>query len=557
MKFLWVFLLTIILGGLSTLTQAQQAADERHTAFGLNGIADWSTQHPFIDVMKSARPWFGHLHGQWGGMAFEEVRDSGVLDTNGWPTRIPAAASKLETVILTDQPEDALHLSGRYVLMYEGQGSLSLTGRARVIKSEPGLRVFSYRPGPDLVGIVISETDSDDPIRNIRVIPEKHLEAYKAGQVFNPDWLARLGKVDLIRFMDWAFTNGSTIKTWSDMPSVEDFSYAWRGVPLPLLIDLANSIGADPWFNIPHLAEDDLVKRYAQMVRDGLDPERTAYVEYSNEVWNFVFEQAQWSGQQAERVWGETNDGWMQFYGVRAASVMKIWTDVFGVDGQDRLMRVVGVHTGWPELEQSILFGDRATDILGYPPVEMFDAYAVTGYFGADLGEPAALADAFDAAEDEARKEGEAKGLSRVALREFVRQNRFEGLNDMAADMVRRGSLKELTEYLWPYHAGVAAQHGLKLVMYEGGTHAVAAWEVNDDERLVEFLTAFSYSEQMADLYREAIGAWSRLTDSPFNAFVDVAGPSKWGSWGALRHLDDDNPRWRVLRGIPPDPAAE
>jgi hypothetical protein len=52
----------------------------------------------------------------------------------------------------------------------------------------------------------------------------------------------------------------------------------------------------------------------------------------------------------------------------------------------------------------------------------------------------------------------------------------------------------------------------------------------------------------MADLYEEALTSWSGLTGSPFNAFVDVASPSKWGSWGALRHLSDENPRWNTLR---------
>lgn len=31
--------------------------------------------------------------------------------------------------------------------------------------------------------------------------------------------------------------------------------------------------------------------------------------------------------------------------------------------------------------------------------------------------------------------------------------------------------------------------------------------------------------------------------------FVDVAPPSRWGSWGALRHLGDMNPRWATLQG--------
>jgi hypothetical protein len=45
---------------------------------------------------------------------------------------------------------------------------------------------------------------------------------------------------------------------------------------------------------------------------------------------------------------------------------------------------------------------------------------------------------------------------------------------------------------------------------------------------------------------------WAALSDAPFTAFNDVESPSRWGSWGLLRHLADDNPRWRALaRGCP------
>lgn len=36
-------------------------------AMGLNGISDWSTEQPFVDLMKSARPWTGHLPDRWDG----------------------------------------------------------------------------------------------------------------------------------------------------------------------------------------------------------------------------------------------------------------------------------------------------------------------------------------------------------------------------------------------------------------------------------------------------------------------------------------------------------
>ncbi|WP_276155881.1 MULTISPECIES: hypothetical protein, partial [unclassified Sulfitobacter] len=32
-------------------------------AFGLNGIKDYATQQPFIDVMNTSRPWIGHREG--------------------------------------------------------------------------------------------------------------------------------------------------------------------------------------------------------------------------------------------------------------------------------------------------------------------------------------------------------------------------------------------------------------------------------------------------------------------------------------------------------------
>jgi hypothetical protein len=43
------------------------------------------------------------------------------------------------------------------------------------------------------------------------------------------------------------------------------------------------------------------------------------------------------------------------------------------------------------------------------------------------------------------------------------------------------------------------------------------------------------------------LAGWRLISDQPFNAFVDVYSPGKWGSWGALRHLGDDSPRWQAL----------
>ncbi|WP_299937904.1 calcium-binding protein [uncultured Pelagimonas sp.] len=517
---------------------------------GLNGISDWSTQHPFLDLMKSARGWVGHKGSQWGAVSTEELRAGGFLDENGWPVGVPEGVTALEAVLLTSQPEGSKSISGKYVLTYEGQGKLQLTGRAKRAKYDDGQVTFSYSPGEGLVGLKLTEVDAQNPIRNIRILKQDHVEMYAAGALFNPAWVERIQDMRSIRFMDWMMTNGSPVTGWDDRPRMSDASWTQWGVPLEVMLRLANHVGADPWFTLPHMADDDYVRQFAETVKAGLDPRLKVHVEYSNEVWNHIFPQAVWARNQATDLWGESDTGWMQFYGLRAAQVMNIWSDVYGDAGKDRLVRVVGTHTGWPGLEEDILRAPLAFLQLGAFPQDSFDAYAVTGYFGYELGtdEMAQVMNNWlDQSEAIATKAGEAQGLRRVALREFVKKARFEAAIAPVTLALQDGSLRELTEEIFPYQAAVARKAGLRLVMYEGGTHVTAHGAQVNDDRLTAFLTEFNYTPEMAKLYELLLAGWVQAGGTMFNAFVDVAPATKWGSWGALRHLDDSNPRWDML----------
>ena len=329
-------------------------------------------------------------------------------------------------------------------------------------------------------------------------------------------------------------TNGSTVQTWEDRPLPADYSYAVAGVPAEVMVDLANHIGADPWFTMPHLADDNYVARFAALVHDRLDPQRVAYVEYSNELWNFIFPQTLWAQEQARARWGDAagDDAFVQFAGLRAAQVADIWAAAFA-DTPERLVRVIATHTGWPGLEVPLLEAPLAQAEGLSAPYLSFDAYAVSGYFGYELGSDE-MAD---------------------RLRDWV----ADGTSiERAAGMIRGGSLAELIDDLFPYHAGVAKAHDLSLIMYEGGTHVVGHGAQVDDAALTAFFTDFNYGPEMAGLYAEALQGWQSNGGTLFNAFVDVAAPSKWGSWGALRHLDDLNPRWATLmafNAVPGDAA--
>ncbi len=497
--------------------------DNPSLAMGLNGISDWSTQHPFLDLMKTARPWIGHLPGQWGGFDAAQVEASGVLGANGWPMAIPAGVERLETFILTDQPAGAASLAGRYRLTYAGQGSVAVGGIARDIAARPGEVWFSYRPGEGPVSVSLAAIDPADPVRDIVVLREDQITAYEGGAVFNPAWIARIKDLRALRFMDWMATNGSQAARWEDRALQGDYSYARRGVPIEVMVDLANLIGADPWFTIPHLADDAYVAAFAQLVHDRLYPARVVYVEYSNEVWNFIFPQTHWAAAQAQARWGEAagDAAWMQFAGLRAAQVADIWTRVYA-DAPDRLVRVIATHTGWPGLEVPLLTAPLAQAEGLPPPVASFDAYAISGYFGHEIGSP-------DLA---------------PALRGWIADGTAAA---QVTQTLRAGSLRALTDELFPYHAEVARRHGLDLVMYEGGTHIVGGGDLVNDAGLTAFFAAYNYSPEMAALYAEVMEAFAANGGTLFNAFVDVAAPSKWGSWGALRHLDDVNPRWSTL----------
>lgn len=491
-------------------------------AMGLNGLADWSTQLPFIDLMRAARPWVGHLPGQWGGMEAAEMEAGGYLDENGWPREMPPGIAALESFVLTDLPASATGTAGRYRVTWRGQGRLVIGGRATDLRMGRGQGWFSFTPGDGPVALRIEATDPADPIRDIAVIRADQIPLFELGEVFNPDWIARVRDLRGIRFMDWMQTNGSPQRVWQDRPRLADYTWVRRGVPVEIMVRLANEIGADPWFTLPAMADDAYYRAFAEYVEARLDPDLVAYVEWSNEVWNFLFPQAAWAAEQAVRRWGGAQgNGWMQYAGLRAAEMADIWADVFAGQ-EDRLIRVVATQTSWPGLEAALLQAPLAQAEGRAAPAQSFDAYAVAGYFGNEIGSE----------ENAARLRGWiAQGVATARV----------------TDALRAGSLAEFLEDFLPYQAEVAARAGLRLVMYEGGTHIVGQGRVIEDETLTGFFAAYNYSPEMAGLYADLLAGWRAGGGTLFNAFVDVGAPSVWGSWGALRSLDDNNPRWATL----------
>ena len=528
----------------------------------LSSVTDWKTQQPFIDVMKTARTWIGHKPGRWGGAGHDDLAAAGYLDENGWPVEIPPELGSIGTVVLTSMPEAAQDLAGRYVLRFEGDGIVEVGGRAKNVRYGRGEVRFDYQPGPGLVDIRIQRTDrkkTGDHVRNITLVKEDNLAIFEAGAVFNPDFLHRLEGFEALRFMDWMETNDSEQSSWSDRPRRSDYTYSLRGVPTEVMLDLANLLGMDAWFNMPHLADDDYIRRFATLVHDGLWRDLTAYVEFSNEVWNWQFEQARWAGRMAQERWGRDN-AWVQYYALRASQAAAIWSEVYGADAEARLINVISTQTGWLDLEKDILDPPLLKQELPSRPQvsSYFDAYAITGYFGHALGKEDRAPMVRDWIADSrtlAEQAAEAEGLTGQALAAYVEAHQYDVATALAEAELRdglssgseSGTLNHLLTTLFPHHARVARAHGLDLVMYEGGTHLVGQGPVVDDEALTDFFIHVNYSAEMGALYTDLIAGWHAAGGRLFALFADVNPPSKWGSWGTLRHLSDDNPRWDAV----------
>lgn len=541
----------------AVVTAAKTTTPAGETAIGLAPVTDWAAQQPFLDLMKTARPWLGHLPGQFGGIEFSELVEGGHIDADGWVRSLPRDAGSVGTLILTDLPEAAApSLEGRYVLRFEGAGVVEPKGRASNIRYGRGEVRFDYTPGPGSVEILIQRTNTKNPVRRISVVREDRLPLWESGAIFNPDWTARLASFDTLRFMDWMETNNSAQSSWANRPLMADASWAHEGVPLEVMQKLANDLGKNMWVNIPHLADDTYARNFAQMVRGGLEESQKVYVEYSNEVWNFQFAQTRWADAQAQARWGKADVG-TQFYAMRAAEIARIWTkDFAGQEG--RLVNVISSQTGWLGLEENILAAPLVVAEGAPKPADAFDAYAVTGYFGGILGLEARREQVtgwLDESLARANDAVTARGLEGTERQAAITNTQYDYATALAAQELKDGSVtgqnvdtvSDLRERVWPYHADVAKNAGLELIMYEGGTHIVGIAAQVDDVRLTAFFQHFNYSKEMGALYDALIDGWRAAGGHLFNAYADVYVPTKWGSWGALRHLDDSNPRWDAL----------
>ena len=529
-------------------------------SFNLNGVTDWNTENPFIDVFKTSREWMAHLSGQFGGYTYDDMIAAGDLDANGWPIRIPAGCTHYSTFILTEFPSGMTSAVGRYRLTYDGIGTIVINGGSNVVNSTNQID-FDYTPtGSSMITIDITAINLSTPITNIQVVHHDNLTRHSNGEIFNPVWISKIKDARTLRFMDWMRTNDSTQSTWANRPKVSDYSWGTRkGVPLKVMVALANEVRADPWFCIPHLATMNYVYNFAKYVHDNLATTLKAHFEYSNEVWNWQFGQAQWANTEGLALWPGQADAWVQYYAGRAVQMARNINTAYGAN-ISRAVKIITTQTGYRGLEDAILeapnwlTSDGGTAI----PATYFDAYAITGYFDGGLGrgtKPTVVHSWLSDSLAQATTEADNQSLVGAARTAYIEAHKYDLAVANAFTEIRTGSITSEMDGTVPnllsdftYHKNVANTNNLGLVMYEGGTHLVGIGNTNvEDTALTDFFIHCNNHYEMGETYLTVMSGWKDAGGQAFVQFNDVGRHSKYGSWGSIQHLDDVTPRMNAL----------
>ena len=469
-------------------------ARSRHVGMNLSGIAYFSSEFPFADMMKSGMGWTSREdNGTWG-------KPFPSLTADGYPAALATGQHALNAVAW----EGSHFAPGRYVVLWDGDGAISFPlSNVKIAESAANRIAIDVVDTSGNLWVAIDRTSASNPVRNVRFL-WPGTEATYAAQPFNPVFLAKIAPFSLLRFMDWGATNVTPVVEWAQRSHVADVTYGTpAGVPIEVMIDLANSLHVDPWFCIPHQASDDYVRQFATLVRDRLDPALHPHIEYSNEVWNTGFGQAQWAIARSQALGLDIPFGQPAiFYAMRSAQVFKIVQDVWGAD-RGRIVRVIAGQAVWDNfLTHALAYGDTAANA---------DVMAIAPYFNApDAADPARVATTLTLSSDQI-------------------------VDQMLANI--RGDIKSSMTA----NAALAAKYKLKLKAYESGAGDSSSYFPADKiDAMTALFTAAHNNPRMRGVYAEYYGQWVAAGGDTMNQYSDVGNWSKWGLWGSLQYVTQD-----------------
>ncbi len=543
---------------------------------------------PFVDLFRVARPFpeYSCTEIEYDPHGWPKKIPDTCADEKNKIFKIPTYALAF---MLRGVPFNTLP-TGKYTVLYEGSGLIEYDGIGRKIATESAHGHDVLEVTPELLKkrakaglrVFIKRTDEDNYIKNLRIIMpggvcesnpflrvdsaddcadgqyRDFVETFEQDSnaiVFNPDFLNFLKDFKVVRMMNFMKASPRNpcyeLKdeayfecilqdfTWSQRAKMNDAMWggsfrtdllkrANRGVPLEVAVELANQLQHDPWFNIPHNATDDYVKKYAAYVRDHLDNQLTAYIEYSNEPWNGPFWANPYTIEMAKkRGIAGSNDYWkgLYFYTERAVEIFNIWQEVWG--GTDRLHRILNTqHNGGSFASRNMLKHKGA--------YQSVDAIASGPYFYG----------CWDRAGTQCQDEEKVPKL----LKEVTS---VDEIFDILDNEDNPYGIAQTIEQI-RLQAEAAAEYNVDLYAYEGGQHLTVVWgdgsvETARKHKLLDLFRAANRDPRMAECYTKLLNGWKQHGGKLFALYTLPQTYHAFGSFGIKEDMAkrrDDSPKY-------------
>ena len=507
-------------------------APEMAIGMNLGMVNDWTHSWIFRDAFKLARTFttrslntttyeFG-----WNGPP--------AMDADDWVTSVPADTVNELGETITYWADSILfsqggNPAGIYRAEWSGEGEMTFGATLLETGTTPDGRNYALLDVAEdqTLFIRITETNPDDYIRDIQLFMPDYagqsleMDDWQPGSdesPFHPLFLERLQPFDTLRFMQWQQVNEDdrAVLTAADLRPVTHASQgstdrsSFNGVSVEYQVQLANDLGANAYFNMPHQADDSYVRAFAEYVRDNIHEDAEVFVEYSNEVWNYAygFEANAWIGEQ-QQLPQNAGLSFVDVWAQEARRDFSIWSEVFSGD-EDRLTRVAAGQQSnvW-------LTGQLLERMNGE-----FDAVSSTSYAGL-----------------------EAENL------DWIDETTTED------DIIDR-----VLEWAVPWslstqaaHVALAEQYTEELgreidfVTYEGGSHLSAYGTPYAD-----LVQSASESPRFAEVYAALLNGMEQLGVDLHTQYVftGTGEPSPWGEFGLLHEMDiplEDAHEYRAL----------
>jgi hypothetical protein len=267
----------------------------------VSGLTYYSNQALYADMALA-------LSGNDGPWDKSAGSGAAALDANGNPTEAAWAGTT------------NAYPSGNYAVSWDGAGTVTMPGLGAVtsttvagVQHNTATLTFTQQLST-ITTASWTKISVTPPIANLHIMAPAALLS-PSGTFIN-DFVQRTEPFSTFRFMDALRTNGNLTQNWSQRswPNHGSRAKTIQGMAYEDIIALANETGADVWINVPALATDDYVCRMARLFKYGeqgdmsnsaCDPSAPAgtatttplnhqsklYVEYSNEIWNYGFQQ--------------------------------------------------------------------------------------------------------------------------------------------------------------------------------------------------------------------------------------------------------------------------